>query len=127
MQKLADKILAVFISLILVFSPLQGVMADLIVDSDKAHSHQDMSMHKGMVEHTDTSSDHSSATNCTQCDTQLNCANTDCSMTHCATCVLALNVSSNFGIHPVTSVGVSGLDAAIISQYSSSPFRPPRG
>jgi hypothetical protein len=122
MHRLSEKLLAILLTLLLVLSPLQGVMAGNTASSDQEEGvHQMAGMHGDMVMVTDHVTD-----NCVQCDANDDCTGHTCSSCQCASCTLALLSVSPLPANSAATPILFRADDGFVSQYSSSLFRPPR-
>ena len=122
MFRYSEKLLVIFLALLLGLSPLQGALAGVVnsfEQKENAHQMSDThcaaSMDVGNVSHDGT-----------QCSTQNDCHEQDCSTGHCASCVMAV-------LPEVSRISRSG-DASDFPSFQSqfinsgftSPYRPPR-
>ncbi|MEN8179114.1 MAG: hypothetical protein ABFS39_10930 [Pseudomonadota bacterium] len=122
MHRLSKKLLAVLLTLLLGFSPLQGVMAGVAASFDQEEGvHQMTGMHGDMAMATDQA-EH----NCEQRHADDGCNSHSCSSAQCASCVLALLPFFSFPTNlTATSLSYSVADG-LESQLSSPFLRPPR-
>lgn len=113
MYQLSEKLLAVFLTLLLGFSPLQGAMVSVASSFDQGEgTHQMAGMHAGMA----MASDHALGHDCEQCNTD------DC----CASCVLALPAIYSYHSNLTATPVLIRADNGFVNPLSASPFRPPK-
>lgn len=139
MHRLSSRITALLIALLLGFTPLQSVMADIalpltaIDDSMQSMMHMARAGHS-MTANTNQKMDHSGTTNqgghampgCSDCQSGTCCAEQSCPTTHCASCVIAIpsafTISSPLRVaKPVLNTGIT-----VASGIPLSLYRPPR-
>jgi hypothetical protein len=122
MHRLSEKLLAILLTLLLVLSPLQGVMAGITASSDQEEGvHQMAGMHGDMVMVTDHVTD-----NCVQSDANDDCTGHTCSSCQCASCTLALLPIFSLPTNHTATPVLFRADDGFVSQRSSPLFRPPR-
>lgn len=122
MQILSERLLVILLTLLLGLAPLQSALASFANSSDQEDGVHQM---EGMPSDMTGVTDHDTH-DCEQCNVGNECAGHDCSSSHCTSCVLALLPILSFQASHTTATVLFPSDDGIISQLSSSLFRPPR-
>ena len=108
---------AILLSLLLVFLPMQGAIA-AVLSSDQPVEHSMMDM------------DHETAMSCCDghedCTANNTCSANDCTSGHCATCVAGILGDSKIHLNISKPVNYVSPNHSILSKSLSSLYRPPR-
>ena len=123
MRRLSEKILTVFLAVLLMLIPLHGAVAGFVNSSIQKHGvHQVTGTHSDMVMLT---ADHS-AHACEKCSNSNACVGHTCSTNLCAYCLHALLPVFSFSINRIATFVFFPSDNDLVNRHSPSPFRPPR-
>lgn len=122
MHHLSKKLLAVMLSLLLGLSPLQGAIAGYAAFDDQSENgYQLVSLHDNMAmavnQHTLDQD---------QCETDTGSTGHSCSSGHCASCALVIAQVSILSTIDISKPLLLQVDDRVVSQPSTSLFRPPK-
>ncbi|MEN8180883.1 MAG: hypothetical protein ABFS39_20020 [Pseudomonadota bacterium] len=122
MHRLSENLLVILLTLLLGFSPLQGAIAGVASSDQEGGTHQMADMHASMA----IASDHATAHDCEQCNTDECCTGHSCSSGQCASSVLVVLTVFSYHIDVDAMPGMFLPDTSFTSQSASSLYRPPR-
>ncbi len=124
MHRLSEKLLAVFLILLLGLSPLQNALAGIAASSDqRENALQIECMHDGEMVMVADQSTH----DCDQCNTEHGCTSHTCSSGHCTSCVLAVLSAFAYPASHTVITKMLSVEDSVVTKLSASLFRPPRG
>lgn len=123
MHALTDKLLALFMALLLGLSPMQAAVSAVMVDAGQTMAIHEMSNHTGAMDMAGMASAHDC---CEQAMKNVGCPDGDCSSSHCASCVIGLVAAVYPAFNRSLSCEKQALIHGSLRQAPSSLYRPPR-